>query len=124
MRLDTYCRFHRCQKSGGELAHPAHMDDGGPYTLQLLALVSHTSWPHGNGHPIGLKVNGGPVPEEGEHEFRIVCTHPGCDRAPQDVTYRIDAAFAGACAIAFHAVHEGHSLALYWDGKQIHPPCE
>jgi hypothetical protein len=109
---------------GGSLAHPAHLDYGGPYQLALLALVSHTAPPHGSGHPIELQVNGGPVPEEGTHELRIVCTQPGCDRlGGSEATYRVDAALTGACAIAFHAVHEGHALVLFWDGKQIHPPC-
>lgn len=122
MRLDTYCRFPKCERLGGILAHPAHLDDGDGWQLQLLALVSHTSYPHGNGHPIELQIDGGPVPE-GDHEFRVVCTHPGCDReGGTEAVYRIDAALAGAVAIAFHAVHEGHSLALYWDGRKIHPP--
>lgn len=124
MRLNTYCRFPKCERQGGILAHPASMADGDAYHLQLLALVSHTTYPHGNGHPIELEVDGGPVPETGKHEFRIVCTHPGCDRHPLDTTYRIEPEFAGACAIAFHAVHEGHSLELYWQGKKIHPAEE
>ncbi len=100
------------------------MAGGDAWKLQLLALVSHTTYPHGNGHPIELRVNGEPVPETGQHEFRVVCVHPGCDRAPVDTTYRIQPEFAGACAIAFHAVHEGHALELYWDGKKIHPAEE
>lgn len=124
MILDVHCDFHKCQRAGGLLAHPAHMDDGDAWQLALLALVSHTSWPHGNGHPIRLMINGGPMPE-GSHELRIVCTHPGCDR-PGGATaiYRIDAALTGAVTIAFHAIHEGHSLMLFWDGKQIHPPLD
>jgi hypothetical protein len=124
MRLDTYCRFPRCERLGGRYAHPAEMDQGDANQLQLLALVTHTSWPHGNGHPIELKVNGGPVPEDGQIDFRIVCTHQQCDRPNKDRTYKIRPEFAGAVAIAHHAEHEGHSLAIYWDGKQIHPPEE
>lgn len=124
MRLDTYCRFPKCQRLGGSYAHPASLNDGGPYVLQLLALVSHTSWPHGNGHPIELQVNGGPVPEEGEHELRVVCVHEHCDRpGGREAKYRIKPEFAGAVTIAFHAVHEGHALELYWDGVRIHPPA-
>lgn len=124
MRLDTFCRFPKCQRAGGSLAHPAHLEDGDGWLLQLLALVSHTTWPHGACHPIELQVNGGPVPRDGEREFRIVCTHPGCDRGVTDAIYKVRPEFFGAVAIAFHAEHEGHPLRLLVDGVQIHPPIE
>lgn len=95
--------------------------EGGGAELALLAIAVHTTPPHGAAHPLELLVNGAPIPERGEHVLTCRCVNGKCER-PRELTYRIPLELAAACAIAFHAVHEGHPLELWLDGKLIHPP--
>jgi hypothetical protein len=94
--------------------------EGGGAVLALLALAVHTSPPHGAQHPLELRVNGGPVPE-GDRELRLLCTNGTCAHQ-REFTYRVPLEMAAACAIAFHAIHEGHSFSMWLDGALIHPP--
>ena len=118
--LDVFCRQGRCRARGED--HVAHMDKGDGYHLALLALFTHTRPPHGNGHPIEVLMDGKRLPP-GKHELRLVCTNGTCDReGGREAVYLIEPELSGAAAIAFHAIHEGHPMSVFWDGAQIHPP--
>lgn len=121
MRLDVYCRFPKCRRHSDGLV--AHMDDGNAWQLTLLTLFTHTRPPHGNGHPLEVHVDGQPL-QGGKHELRLVCTNGTCDRqGGREAVYFIEPELTGAAAIAFHAIHEGHPMTVFWDGVQIHPPA-
>ena len=117
MKLSVFCRQPRCKG-----VEAARMADGNAYQLALLVLASHTMPPHGNSHPLEIKVDDGPVPE-GKHELKLCCINPICAH-PREIIYRVDKEFTGACAIAFHSIHEGHAFTMHWDGAQLHPPLE
>lgn len=123
MILDVYCRFPKCVKTGR--AHVGHLEGGDGWQLALLALFTHTRPPHGNGHPLMVTVDGQPLESlpKAKHTLRLVCTNGTCDReGGREAVYHVEPELTGAAAIAFHAIHEGHPMSVFWDGVQIHPP--
>lgn len=97
--------------------------EGNWWQAAVVVLACHTNPPHGAAHPLEVQVDGGPIPQDGKHTLRLVCTNGACDRlGGREWVYRVQPELTGACAIAFHAIHEGHSFELYWDGVRLHPP--
>lgn len=115
MGVAVHCLQPRCRG----LCYGRHERSDGA-TLALIAISVHTTPPHGAAHPLELKVDGGPVPN-GDHELICRCINGKCGRS-REARYMIPLEMAAACAIAFHAEHEGHEMELWLDGKKIHPP--
>lgn len=93
-----------------------------------LILSAHVLAPHSSSHKLTVRYVSKPPLLEGMEEkmLKITCLHARCKQQNNENT-KVEKTcpyhLISACAICFHAAHEGHPFALEWGDFWIVSPC-
>ena len=114
MRATIRCS---CGKATQDVDTPSLADLGEMVSAVMVGM--HATSPH-EVHGMEVEVDHGPGPQ---HELVIQCLRKGCERE-REMRVTVPYVLVGAMTLVFHTAHEGHRLALSYDGRHWESPAE
>lgn len=88
--------------------------------LTSLLVAVHATSPH-EVHGLSFEIDHGNFVIE--HELVLQCLRKGCDR-DREMRVMVPYVLVGAMTLVFHTAHEGHRLAMSYDGRSWESPAE